>query len=90
MTQQQRQEQVELDDHPSNKDKIECGWCGKTFKTGEEKTAYMKEGLHRAKEHINPDESISKPTREDKNDTSLVEEWGKNNQGKASTGGKKA
>lgn len=76
-------EQELLEDHPSNNDEVECGWCGQTFKTDENMTAYEKEGIHRAKEHIKTDEQITKPTREDKNHTNLVDEWEKSNQGKA-------
>jgi len=65
-------------EHPSNKDEVECGWCGKTFKSDEEMTAYEKEGLHRAKQHINADENIEKP--DETHDKSIVDEWKQKNE----------
>jgi len=67
-----------LDDHPSNKDEVECGWCGKTFETDEEMTAYEKEGIHRAREHINSDERIEQPDEKRGLDKNKVEDWKRN------------
>jgi len=67
-----------LGNHPSNKDEVECGWCGKTFESDEEMTAYEKEGIHRAKEHINADESIEQPDEKRGLDKNKVDDWKRN------------
>jgi hypothetical protein len=75
-------------EHPSNKDEVECGWCGKTFETGDEMSAYEKEGIHRAKEHIKSDESIEQP--DETHDRNLIDEYRENNRRKTSGQGGKA
>jgi len=70
-------------EHPSNKDKVECGWCGKTFVSDKEtednpQSSYEKEGIHRAKEHINADESIEQPDEKRGLDKNKVDDWKRN------------
>lgn len=45
---------------------INCPYCGETFESE------VDEGVHRAEEHLNNDESID---RVGKNDKSLVSDW---------------
>jgi hypothetical protein len=52
-------------------DSAECPYCGETFHTDDDQTAQTKEGIHRAQEHVNDEESTS-TTNKGKN---IVSKW---------------
>lgn len=73
-----------MEEHRSNQDELECPYCGETFKTDEESTAFHKESVHKASKHINSDEKIEQP--DETHDRNLIDEYKQNNKRKASTG----
>lgn len=81
-----------MEEHRSNQDELECPYCGQQFETDEESTAFHKESVHKASEHINPDENIEQPDQRRGKDTNKLDEYRRNaerEKGKG-LGGKKA
>jgi hypothetical protein len=58
----------------------ECAYCGETFETDLDK------GIHVADEHIETDQSIEQKSYAEDKRTDLIDEYEKNNKGKAEGG----
>lgn len=52
-------------------DKVECPYCGETFHGDDESDARTKEGIHRAEEHVNNDQSTNKANK----GINIVNKW---------------
>lgn len=55
---------------------VECNYCGEVFESDENRSATIKEGVHRAEEHVDKeDEVASKDYKENK---SIIEDYKSN------------
>lgn len=65
----------------SKQAQFECQYeCGETFETEHER------GVHIAEEHTDPDQSITQKSYAEDKRTDLIDEYEKNNKGKAQGG----
>lgn len=62
-------------------EEYECAYCGKEFDDDLEK------GIHVADEHIDADQKIEQKSYAEDKRTDLIDEYDKNNKGKAASGG---
>lgn len=50
---------------------VECPYCGEVFEGETEADARTKEGVHRAEEHVNDNESTSKASK----GRNIIDDW---------------